>query len=108
MPTALTIAYSIVIGRKTSKEEAVVAAVVVEEGNLAFRDVGRVILIRTRPLVDIDPASDTIAAHMTLGVGLGPRVVDRLQRTKGSYRLLKGARSVIFVSYMGGKLAREG
>ena len=80
MPTAPTIAYSIVIGTQTSKEEAVVAAEVVEEGNLALQDVGHVTLIRTRPLVGIDPASDTTAAHMTLGVGLGPGVVDRLQR----------------------------
>jgi hypothetical protein len=85
MLTAPTIAYSIVIGRKTSKG-AVVAAVVGGEGYLALRDVDRVTLIRTRPLVDLDPASDTTAAHMTLGVGLGPGVADRVPRTKGFYR----------------------
>ena len=62
----------------------VVAAAVVGEGNLALRDVGRVTLIRTRPLVDTDPVSGTTAAHMTLGVGLGPGVVDRLPRIKGA------------------------
>jgi hypothetical protein len=87
MPTAPTIAYSIVIGTQTSKGAVVVAAVVVGEGNLALRDVGLVTLIRTRPLVDLDPASDTTAAHMTLGVGLGPGVVDRVPRTD-RWRLL--------------------
>jgi len=81
MPTASTIACSIVIGTQTSKEGAV-AAEVVEEGNLALPDVGHVIPIRTRPLVDIEPASDTTAARMTSGVGLGLGAVDRVQSTK--------------------------
>jgi hypothetical protein len=84
MPAAPTIAYNIVIGTQTSKGAVVVVAAVVGEGNLALRDVGRATLIRTRPPVDLDPASDTTAAHMTLGVGLGPGVVDRLPRTKGA------------------------
>ena len=56
---------------------------VAEEGNLALQDVGPVNLIRTHPPVDINPASDTTAAHITLGVGLGPGVVDRVPRIKG-------------------------
>ena len=56
MPTAPTIAYSIVIGTKTSEEEAVAAVEVVEEGNPALQDAGRVTLIRTPRLVDIEPA----------------------------------------------------
>jgi hypothetical protein len=84
MPTAPTIVYSIVIGMQTSKEAAVEAAamVVAGEGNLALRDVVHVTLIRIRLPVGIDPALGTTAAHMTLDVGLGPGVVDRVQRTK--------------------------
>jgi hypothetical protein len=85
MPTAPIIVCSIVIGTQTLKGAAVEAAAV-GEANLVLRDVGRVTLIRTHPLVDIDPASDTTAAPMTLGVGLGLGVVDPVQRTKGSYR----------------------
>ena len=81
MPTAPTIAYSIVIGTQTSKEAEVVAAV--GEGNLALRDVGRVTPIRIRPSVDFDPASDMTAAHMILDVGLGPGVLNHEVRILG-------------------------
>lgn len=71
MPTAQTIAYSIVIGTRTSKVAVVEVEGELVAGNLALLGVGRVTPIRIRPPVDFDPAFDMIAARMTLLVGPG-------------------------------------